>query len=94
MKKENLNTENAKKEIHNALRTYRNSVGAYGRGSEVAKSDRDKLILSLDRALISGYIPIPIYDAGYDYLMSLEGYGETHPKTVDSVYYFENLLIH
>lgn len=89
----NLNTTNAKKEIHQALRKYRNSVGAYGRSSEIAEYDEENLISLLDDAFLSQSIPFEIFGAGYKYLVDLRTYGETHPRTVDSVYVFENALI-
>ena len=72
---------------------YKSSVGVYGQDSEVAENDSENLISLLDDAFLSRIIPFSIFGAGYDYLVNLKTYGETHPRTVDSAYYFENLLI-
>ena len=91
--RKNLNTENVKKEIHNAFRKYKSSVGVYGSGSEVAENDEENLISLLHDASLSKYIQFTIFGAGYEYLVNLRIYGETDPRTIDSAYYFENLLI-
>ena len=93
MKKENLNIENAKKEIHNAFRKYKSSVRVYGRNSELVKNDKTYLEYLLDRFFILDLIPEQTFIAGYKYIENLDIRGEIHPATVNNACNFENLLI-